>query len=672
MTTLRTSTSHADSKNDAILKLGRNRRLAHATLFRHRHTDDTPAFHYEIIDAWHSPVPRVLTQAFRGGAKSTIAEEVIAIEACFNLFSFAMLLGDSRDRAIERLRAIKYELEYNDYIHSLFGNLVGAVWNEDEVVLANGARITAFGMEQSLRGVKHYHARPDRLYCDDMESEETTKTPEARAAFAAKFTRVVLPLLDPKARIRILGTPLERDAFIVRLSRLPAQWRTQKFPIEYKDATTGERVATWPSRFPLQAISDIKESYRALGQLQSFMQEYMLEPEDIAMKKFHESMFTVAPIVHTWQPTMAVYDPARTVNINTSATTGHVVGSWVGAKLHLWEGDGRFLLPDAIISDMFRVQETYHPIAIGVEADGLNEFIMQPLRHEQTRRRAILPIKALKAPKGKLSFIESLQPFFKGGDIVFCGELPELKRQLLGFPTDRMDAPNALAYLLVMRPGIPMYENFNHMNVIDDNRALRGSPVWLAVNVDKGHFTAVACQFIDGAVRVLYDWVREGDAAVFGEIYSEAALLFPPSLRVVAAPRHWLGYDTVGLLPAIRKHNVAPTQGGVEVNGREELRQRMRMTLHNQPAVLVSQEAAWTLNAFSGGYCRAVQKTGMASEIAEEGYYRTLMEGLESFAALLQTVRDDGMDTPNYAVSASGVRHLTALPAGREHGRQRG
>lgn len=657
---------HVDSRSEIILKLGRNRRLAHATLFRDRHPDTTPDFHYEIIDAFHSTHPRVVTMAFRGGAKSTIAEEAITIEACYHQFQFAMLLGENRDRAVERLRAIKYEMEYNELIHAAYGNLVGATWNEDEVVLSNGARIMAFGMDQSLRGVKHVHMRPDRLYCDDIESEDTTKTPEARAAVMRKFFRVVLPLLDPRARVRILGTPLERDALIVKLLKTP-HWFAQTFPIEYKHRVTGERVATWPSRFSLQAIDDLRAQYTEVGQLGAFMQEYMLETDDASRKKFDESMFHSSSVVRAWQPTMAVYDPARTAKVATSATTGHVVGSWIGAKLHIWEADGRFLLPDEIINDMFRVNEEYSPIAIGVEADGLNEFIMQPLRHAQTARRQIIPVRALKAPKGKLQFIESLQPFFKAGDIVFCKELPELRRQLLDFPTGRIDAPNALAYFLVMRPGVPMYDGFNHNNVIDDARPIAGSSLWLAVNVDKGYFTAVLGQFVDGALRVLRDWVREGDAALFGEVLAEAQMLCGRKPSIVAPPRHWVSYDTHGLLPAITKVQQSATQGGADTAGRAEIRRRLQLVVRQQPAVLISSDARWTLNAFSGGYCRAVTKHGMPQEAAEEGYYRTLCEGLESAAALLQIGSDDDTSDRNYAYNDRGVRYLTALP-GRGHG----
>ena len=127
-----------------IERLARNPRLLHATLFPHRHGDATPAFHLEMIDAWWSTDPHVGTEAFRGGAKSTIAEEAITGMACLRMFKNAIILGDNETRAKERLTSIKHELETNEDLIELFGDLVGDTWTETKIVLTNG---TAYWVE---------------------------------------------------------------------------------------------------------------------------------------------------------------------------------------------------------------------------------------------------------------------------------------------------------------------------------------------------------------------------------------------------------------------------------------------------------------------------------------------------------------------------------------------
>ena len=93
-------------------------------------------------------------------------------------------------------------------------------------------------------------------------------------------------------------------------------------------------------------------------------------------------MFTVKPAVHTWEPVFAFYDPARTVKAS-SATTGWACWSWIRNRLVVWDGGAEFWKPDEMIDHMFKLHEEFSPVLIGVEQDGLHEFIMQPLRQEQ-------------------------------------------------------------------------------------------------------------------------------------------------------------------------------------------------------------------------------------------------------------------------------------------------
>src|SRR6202035_1205664 len=117
----------------------------------------------------------------------------------------------------------------------------------------------------------------------------------------------------------------------------------------------------------------------------------------------------------------------------------------------------------------------------------------------------------MQAPKGKIPFIEGLQPFFLAGEVGFAKDLPVLVQQFLSFPTGRIDAPNALAYALRMRPGLVVYDDFNSRNVSDELNIRSRVPIFLCLNAAFGVTTAVAVQVVDGALHVLADYVREGD-----------------------------------------------------------------------------------------------------------------------------------------------------------------
>jgi hypothetical protein len=650
--------------DDVRIKLGRDRIAAHQVLFAHRHPDATPKFHERLIALWHEPkIPKALVMAFREAGKSTIAEEAFVVGACYQLWHNAVIIGSTEKRACERLRAIKYELDTNELIRGLFGDLgerTARVWNEAEVILANGVRIIAVGRGQSLRGTKHLHYRPDFAFCDDIEDREHVTTPDARAATQAWFMDELIPALDRNARIRMNATPLDKDSLPMRIQKWEA-WSSLIFPVETLDAD-GNRQPTWPARYSLDWINNKKKEYEDAGDLEGYAREYMCVAEDPRTKIFKSDMFLVRSRVRTWEPVFAFYDPARTTN-RTSATTGFAVWSYVGAsRLIVWDSGGELWQPDQLIDHIFKIADEYQPVAIGVEQTGLNEFLLQPLRAEQMRRNTILPLKAIDAPRGKLDFIGALQPYFSRGEITFARDQPELVRQFLNFPTGRIDAPNALAYALRMRPGVVVYEDFSQGHVADHLAVRARAPVWCCLNAGTGVTTAVVVQLIDGVIHVLGDDVKEGDpGATLGSIVKAAQVEFGP-VRLVAGDKHYLGRDHLGLRGAVAKLPAELRHGGADEVGREEIRRLLRTQARGAAAFRVAVRARWTLNALACGYARSVDKRGQISDEPAPGIYATLVQGLESFTALLRLDMLSDDSRPNWRVTEGGQRYVSALP----------
>lgn len=649
------------SREETILKLGRNRILAHQVLFKNRHPDATPPFHAELIDLWHSRVPKALVMAFREAGKSTIAEEALTLGSSFSLFKNGIIIGSTEKRACERLRAIKHEIESNELLEQLFDLQIGKVWNEAEIILANGVRIIAVGRGQSLRGTKHLHYRPDFAFCDDIEDREHVTTPEARDATQAWFMDELLPCLDRNARIRMNATPLDKDSLPMRVRRWDA-WQSKVYPIEYV-SSAGDRCATWPARYPLPWIDAKKREYEQAGDIEGYAREYMCVAEDPRAKIFVSSMFKVEPRIHTWQPTFAMYDPARTTK-QTSATTGWAVWSWIANRLIVWDAGGEMWKPDELVAHVFKIHNEYQPVTIGVEEDGLNDWLKQPLRHEMLRRNLAIPFEPMKAPKGKIAFIEGLQPFFLAGEVIFAkADLGNLTNQLLSFPTGRIDAPNALAYALRMRPGLVVYEDFQLGNVVEELPLYANAPVWLCLNAGQGCTTAVVVQVANGALHVLGDYTREGDpGAVLAGLVTDAQLEFGASPRLVAAPRHFDSYDRGGLRGAVAKLPAELRRGTAEEVGRAEIRGLLRRQLRGFPAFRVCSRARWVLNGLAAGYARAVDKHGVVQDEALNNVYRVLIEGLETFTGLMKigTLSDS---KPNVRVTEGGQRYVSALPS---------
>ena len=234
------------------------------------------------------------------------------------------------------------------------------------------------------------------------------------------------------------------------------------------------------------------------------------------------------------------------------------------------DGGAEHWQPDQIIDHIFKINDECAPVAIGVEKDGLEEFMMQPLRQEMVKRGVLIPIQGHRAPRDKLAFIGGLQPLLAGGDIIFAKPIPATQ-QFLNYPSGKIDFPNALAYALLMRPGQPIYEDFTRAHVADAH-ARTGEPVWLCLNATAVVTTAIACQLVGKALCIVGDWVREGDpGTAVGEIVRDAGMSFGSELRLAAPEKHFRPYDTVGLAGAVRRLGAELHRGGDVAKGRAVL-----------------------------------------------------------------------------------------------------
>ncbi len=299
---------------------------------------------------------------------------------------------------------------------------------------------------------------------------------------------------------------------------------------------------------------------------------------------------------------------------------------------------------------------------IGIERDGLEEFILQPLRQEQLRRGRSIPIRGMKAPKGKMDFIRGLQPFFKAREVFFAKDCPDARTQLLSFPTGKIDVPNAMAYALTLRPGQPVYDNFGNLNVEEELSTI-DTQAYLAINSDGSCTSAVLLQLIDGQLRILADWMKEGGPNnTLEDMVREAGLLATGRLRCYCPPAHFSQYDYVGMRAAARSIPIELHRGTMPETGRAELRQMLARTTRQRPALVVSAGSRWSLNALAGGFAREVTKGGTLTFEPVPGPYRVLMEGVESFAGLLRSSVFSEDSPGNYAMTKDGRKYLSSRP----------
>ncbi len=640
-------------------KFHENRYLAHDVLFAHRRKDKTPEAHHDILKLFYSPHQFCLAEAFRGGAKSTLSEEYAILSLLFKDSKFCIIIGNSYERACERLAAIKHELETNEELIELFGNQVGPTWSADVIVLANGARVQAFGARQSLRGAKHMNERPDLALVDDLEDEDMVATELARHKSRRWFDGSLLPALTPTGKVRMVGTPLHPKSLLEekRNSRL---WKSIIVPVYYiKD---GKEVATWPARFSMKWINDLRQSYTEAGAITEFEQEYMCRAEDKATKPFQEEMFKKGPMPVGYRAVEIMVDPARTVNTQKSARTGYAVWTWEGSKLVVYEAYGKFHRPDEIISEIFNLNDKYNPVTLGVEADGLEEFIMQPLRAEQVKRGCSIPLSPQRAPKDKGNFISGLQPFYMAGSVVHIGNCQDLENELKAFPTGRCDVPNALAYALKMRVGKAVYEDFGGQHIVDKLEINKRSKRYLAVSATPSMTAAVLLQYRDGNVYVIRDWCRNEPALEALPIIIQEATLEGGEFIAVTPAEQMDKYTNNGIPSVFRNKRNKIMRGNLASQSVGCLMTRLKTMNKGVQAFQVSLEAKWVVNGMARGYARKLLPTGSYADLPEKNHYSLVIEAIEAFTGYLNNGMIEGDDELTRAYTPSGREYVSSLP----------
>jgi hypothetical protein len=255
---------------------------------------------------------------------------------------------------------------------------------------------------------------------------DNVSTPERRAEISDWFYGVLVPALARRHKIRMAGTMLHEQSLIGHASRSP-DWKSLKVPVEYLDKD-GNRVAAWPAMFALDWIDRERARCERAGQLETFEREYMCQASPPQARAFKEEHFRFDDRPRTWEPTYVIYDPARTVGPKSCAT-GKVVASWVGGRLLVWEATQAFWQPDELIDDIFKANDEYGPISIGVEVTGLSQAQIV---------RGSIPLRPVNPPRGpgKESFLLRLQPFFAAGEVIFMGARAKFQKlidELRGF-----------------------------------------------------------------------------------------------------------------------------------------------------------------------------------------------------------------------------------------------
>jgi predicted phage terminase large subunit-like protein len=450
-------------------------------LLPHHFSEPSPLFHWKMAELIFGPDPRVAVAAPRGFSKTTLASLACPLYGAGNqLFSYCILIGDTKEQAEMFLSEIRHEAETNNGLLMVHPGLRPAKpWSSDELCFTNGVLIQAIGAGQKIRGRKHRGRRPDFVLGDDLENDEQVSSLPRRLKYRRWLRAAVLPALAPEGRIRIVGTVLHSDSLLSRLIR-NHRWTRRLW-----SALSEDGRSLWPARFPPEVLLAEKEEAREDGMLSVWYQERQnkaIADEESAFRLsdfmvFDELPPDTAEFTQRWTTSLYV-DPAigeKEQNDFTAYTV--VTASWDG----YWFVREAFRSKDdpaKVVETIRRLHEKWKCDVIGIESNAYQKSIGFWCKHQAEEEDGIsdLPIEPVTADTDKRRRIMALQPYYRAHRILHHRSIgPRLDQELLNLNSiDHDDLADSLAgHLLITRRPEPPKKRAKRFESSRDERAYR-------------------------------------------------------------------------------------------------------------------------------------------------------------------------------------------------------
>lgn len=410
------------------------------------HFSKKPAlFHKEIFSLLSKKSKLNCIVAPRGHSKSTtVSLAYILHQILFKQANFIIIISDTHTQAKYFLDAIKKELETNEMIKWLFGEMKGGTWGESEIETSNNVRVIIRGADQKIRGLKFRQFRPDLIVVDDLENDELVSSKERRVKLEKWFFGSVLPALADNGRIVVIGTILHYDSLLNKLSKNP-----HFSSLFYKAVMNGKPL--WEAKYSLKDIKAIKQNYINQGLRDTFYCEYMNEPlsdDNAIFKKNYFKYYKDDKVLIDSLQKFITVDLAISEKESADYTVVMVSGIDALNQIYILEYERDRFTPIETIEHIFTLAEKWEISAIGVESVAYQRSLIWFLQDEMKRRNKFFMIQELKADKDKERRIRGLQPRYASGQVFHKPHHTELEEELILFPkAPHDDLADALAYV---------------------------------------------------------------------------------------------------------------------------------------------------------------------------------------------------------------------------------
>lgn len=406
----------------------------------------------------------------RGHCKSRIYSVADTIR--HNLLKPSEPIGlgsDTRQRAVKRLRGIKYHYESNPVFRAVFAGRVWRNpkdrrecprWADDEIFLpgyvsTEEASITAFGIEAMPTG-SHFA----RIKFDDLVVPENTTNADQMAKLRDAYALVRSSILTTYGNVSICGTIYD-DGDLHREMEESGDYTVYKRPAEWMEVDEDgvkRRRTLWPVQYGPAQLDSIKHDPLVSSYIYSC--QYLLDP----VPENTDSFFQLAwfPRYEKLPRNLRYYaggDLAISEKDSACSTALPVVGLDVNNELYVVDVPSGHWDSLMIVDKMTDLQARHRIGLFGLEAENIAKTLMPFLRVHMQETGVYINVEPMSPLNDKLTKARSLQGRARQGAIWLPKRganapawLHDLELQLRRFPRgkdkDMVDALGVICRML--------------------------------------------------------------------------------------------------------------------------------------------------------------------------------------------------------------------------------
>jgi len=237
---------------------------------------------------------------FRSAGKTFCKTTMLLQDICHMKEAVIYMISDTEGQAIKDLIEIKQEIEANEVLRYIYGDLKGkAPWGVTQIECANGVYVSVRGTGSAIRGTKWKNTRLTKVVMDDFESEQNCNSQDKRERLQDWIDAQVIPAGGELGTYSVVffGTIVNEEAMLAKANpKIDEKSLFQgnlgaflQVDITYKN-DKDEDIPSWPEVRGWDFINHMKSYYEQRKRLWFFYQEYYNIPATMSNPVFKMEM----------------------------------------------------------------------------------------------------------------------------------------------------------------------------------------------------------------------------------------------------------------------------------------------------------------------------------------------------------------------------------------------